>query len=62
MNNNVSEYSITFTLWQTVFSEKINLTENEKTLTFDSETAETLNNFFSNKVKLAVPKFDYRKH
>ena len=34
------------------------LTENEKTPTFESETAETLNNFFSNIVKkLEIPKF-----
>ena len=48
---------------KTVFREKINLTENEKTLTFELETAETLNNFFSNIVKkIAIPKFDHRKH
>ena len=35
------------------------MTENEKTLTSESEIAETLNNFFSNIVqKLEIPKFD----
>ena len=44
---------------KSVFWEKINLTENEKELTFESETAETLKNFFSNIVeKLDIPKFD----
>ena len=39
--------------------EKINLTENEKMLTSEFETAETLNNFFSNMVKkLDIPKFN----
>ena len=42
-----------------VSREKINLTENEKMLTSESETAETLNNFFSNIVKkLNIPKFN----
>ena len=36
---------------KSVSREKINLTENEKMLTSESETAETLNNFFSNIVK-----------
>ena len=36
---------------KSVSREKINLTENEKVLTSESETAETLNNFFSNIVK-----------
>ena len=38
---------------------KINMTENEKMLTSESETGETLNNLFSNKVKkLSIPKFN----
>ena len=42
-----------------VSREKINLTENKKMLTSESETAETLNNFFSNIVKkLNIPKFN----
>ena len=36
---------------KSVSREKINLTENEKMLTSESETAETLNRFFSNIVK-----------
>ena len=45
--------------YNTVFREKINLNGNEKTLTFESETAETLNNFFLTIVKkLEIPKFD----
>ena len=36
---------------KSVSREKIKLTENEKMLTSESETAETLNNFFSNIVK-----------
>ena len=44
---------------KSVSREKINLTENEKMLTSESETAETLNNFFSNIVKkLNIPKFN----
>ena len=44
---------------KSVSREKINLTENEKMLTFEPETAETLNNFFSNIVKkLNIPKFN----
>ena len=44
---------------KSVSREKINLTENEKMLTSESETAETLNNFFSNLVKkLSIPKFN----
>ena len=44
---------------KSVSREKINLTENEKMLTSESETGETLNNFFSNIVKkLNIPKFD----
>ena len=38
--------------------EKINLTEHEKILTSESETAETLNNFFSNIGKKPSPKFN----
>ena len=39
--------------------EKINLTENEKMLASESETAETLNNFFSNIIKkLNIPEFN----
>ena len=38
--------------------EKINLTEYKKILTSESETAETLNNFFSNIVKKPSPKFN----
>ena len=34
---------------KTEFREKIYLTENQETLTFESETTETLNNFFANK-------------
>ena len=42
--------------YNTVFREKINLNENEKTLTFESET---LNNFFLTIAKkLEIPKFD----
>ena len=42
---------------KSVSREKINLTENEKVLTSESETAE--NNFFSNMVKkLKIPKFN----
>ena len=42
-----------------VSREKINLTENEKALTSESEKAEALNNFFPNIVKkLEIPKFD----
>ena len=42
-----------------VSREKINLTENEKMLTSESETAETLNNFFSNKCSNPnIPKFN----
>ena len=38
---------------------KINMTDNEKMLTSESETGETLNNLFSNKVKkLSIPKFN----
>ena len=37
----------------------INMTDNEKMLTSESETGETLNNLFSNKVKkLSIPKFN----
>ena len=36
---------------KSVSTEKINLTENEKMLTSESETAEPLNNFFFNIVK-----------
>ena len=44
---------------KSVSREKINLTENEKMLTSESETAKTLNNFFSNTVKkLKIPKFN----
>ena len=44
---------------KSVSREKKNLTGNEKTLTSESETSETLNNFFSNIVKkLEIPKFD----
>ena len=43
---------------KSVSREKINLTENEKMLTSESETAETLNNFFSNIVKKPSPKFN----
>ena len=44
---------------KSVPGEKINLTENEKMLASESETAETLNNFFSNIVKkLNIPKFN----
>ena len=44
---------------KSVSTEKINLTENEKMLTSKSETAETLNNFFSDIVrKLNIPKFN----
>ena len=44
---------------KSVSREKINLTENEKMLTSESETAKTLNNFFSNTVKkLEIPKFN----
>ena len=44
---------------KSVFREKKNLTDNEKTLTSESETSESLNNFFSNIVKkLEIPKFD----
>ena len=39
---------------KSVSREKINLTENEKMLTSESETAETLNNFFSNIVKKLI--------
>ena len=43
---------------KSVSREKIKLTENEKMLTSESETAETLN-FFSNIVKkLYIPKFN----
>ena len=42
-----------------IFRKKINLTKNEKTLTFEIETAEILNNLFSNIVKkFKIPKFD----
>ena len=44
---------------KSVSREKINLTENEKMLTSESETAETLNNFFPNIVKkLNIPEFN----
>ena len=44
---------------KSISSEKINLAENEKMLTSESETAETLNNFFSNTVKkLENPKYN----
>ena len=44
---------------KSVSREKINLTENEKMLTSESETAETLNNFFSNKCSNPnIPKFN----
>ena len=44
---------------KSVSREKINLTENEKMLTSESETAETLNNFFPNIVKtINIPKFN----
>ena len=44
---------------KSVSTEKTNLTENEKMLTSKSETAETLNNFFSDIVrKLNIPKFN----
>ena len=44
---------------KSVSREKINLTENEKMLTSESETAETLNNFFSNIIrKRNIPKFN----
>ena len=39
---------------KTGFREKIYLTENQETLTFESATTETLNNFFANK----TPKFN----
>ena len=42
-----------------VSREKINVAENEKMLTSESETAETLNNFFSKMVKkLDIPNFN----
>ena len=44
---------------KSVSRKKINLTENDKMLTSESETAETLYNFFSNIVKkLEIPKFN----
>ena len=44
---------------KSVSREKINLTENEKMLASEYETAETLNNFFSNIVrKRNIPKFN----
>ena len=44
---------------KSVSREKINLTENEKMLTSESETAETLNNFFPNIVKnFNIPEFN----
>ena len=44
---------------KSVSGEKTNLTENEMMLTSESETAEALNNFFSNMVKkLEIPKFN----
>ena len=44
---------------KSVSREKTNLIENEKALTSESKTTETLNNFFSNIVKkLEIPKFD----
>ena len=44
---------------KSVSREKINLIENEKMLTSEAETAEALNNFFSNIVKrLEIPKFN----
>ena len=44
---------------KSISREEINLTVNEKMLTSESETAETLNNFFSNIVKkLNIPKFN----
>ena len=44
---------------RSVSKEKINLTENEKMLTSECETAETLKNLFSNIVKkLNIPKFN----
>ena len=44
---------------KSVSREKINLTENEKVITSGTETAETLDNFFSNIVKmLEIPKFN----
>ena len=44
---------------KSVSREKINPTENKKMLTSESETTETLNNFFSNIVKkLDIPKYN----
>ena len=44
---------------KSVSREEIDLTENEKMLTSESETAGTLNNFFSIIVKkLNIPKFN----
>ena len=44
---------------KSVSREKINLTENEKTLTSESEIAQTLNNLFPNIVKkLEISKFN----
>ena len=41
------------------FREKMHLTENEETLTFESETTETFNNFFANIIKkLKTQKFN----
>ena len=55
----VSFQSVSVSRLKSVPGEKINLTENEKMLASESETAETLNNFFSNIVKkLNIPKFN----
>ena len=55
----VSFQSVSVSRLKSVPGEKINLTENEKMLASESETAETLNIFFSNIVKkLNIPKFN----
>ena len=55
----VSFQSVSVSRLKSVPGEKINLAENEKMLASESETAETLNNFFSNIVKkLNIPKFN----
>ena len=61
IRNFAKKENLSFLSDKPILKEKPNLTENEKTLRLESETAGTLNNFFSNIVKKPqLPKFSVK--